>query len=347
MNRKDVYLIPGVEETYPPVHLSQDEITDYIARFIVSHDGYSPHSVGTYKRCLREFVYYVTSIDRRFRFTPACVERYRDYLLHRKRRRRSIGVGLTEVATSQYLTALRRFCQYLVEQGVLVKNPARVVNGGKRSTQYHRRALTLEELNRLLSVLEGGDEENLRDRAMILLMLGAGLLEVELYHLDIGDIERRGKLWIARVQGKGKKHKTDTVSIPQPAAQALENYLALFEPCEPHQPVFRSMSRRSLGKRLSVRWMHAAIEARFLEAGIRSEHDSLRLTPLSLRHTGGIILAESGVTIEQFMERWRINWRPTAERYYILVGTFGSSSRPDIQQLVLLTESRRPILHGV
>lgn len=346
MPRRSTLLIPGAEDTFTPVALSHEEIAELVARYIISLEGYSPQSVGTYKRCLREFVYYVASVDRRFRFTPACIERYREYLLHRKRRRRGSGVGLTEVAMSQYMTALRRFCQFLVECGVLEKNPARLVSGGKRPMRYHRRALTLDELDRLLAVLNGDDEEHLRDRAMVLLMLGAGLSEVELHHLDVGDIERIGKQSIARVRSKGKRLKTDTVLLPPAAVDALRRYMALFEPLEPQQPVFRSMSRRSHGKRLSIRWMHTAIEGRFEEAGIRSDKDTLRLTPFSLRHTGGIILAESGVPIEHLMERWRIYWRPTAERYYKLAGTLGSDRRPDIQQLVLVASRTRSSRHG-
>lgn len=341
MPHKSSPLIPGAQDTYSPVALSHEEIAELVARYIVSLEGYSPQSVGTYKRCLREFVYYVSSVDRRFRFTPACIERYREYLLHRKRRRRGTGVGLTEVAMSQYMTALRRLCQFMVEHGVLEKNPARLVSGGQRPMRYCRRALTLDELDRLLAVLDGDDEEHLRDRAMVLLMLGAGLSEVELHHMDIGDIERIGKLSIVRVRSKGKRLKTDTVLLPPPVVEALGRYIALFEPLEPQQPLFRSMSRRSRGKRLSIRWMHTAIEGRFVEAGIRSENDTLRLTPFSLRHTGGIILAESGVPIEHLMERWRIYWRPTAERYYKLAGTLGSDRRPDIQQHVLLTTRMR------
>ncbi|MCS6999519.1 MAG: tyrosine-type recombinase/integrase [Bacteroidota bacterium] len=341
MPAKRTLLIPGAEDVFEPVVLTPHQIAEYIARYIYTIRNYSPQSIGTYKRCLREFVYYVASVDRAFRFTPACVERYRDYLLRRKRRQRGKGVGLTEVAMSQYLTALRRFCEFLVVEGVLTKNPARSVSGGKRPSRYHRRALTLAELDALLSVLDGNTEEIIRDRAMILLMLGAGLSEIEIHNLDIGDFECVGKVWYARVRGKGKHLKVEKVAIPQPAMEAIEQYRSLFGEQEPTAPLFRSMSKRSRGKRLSIRSIHVAIEEQYQRAGIRDEHDKLRLTPFSLRHTGGIILAESGVPIEYLMERWRIYWRPTAERYYKLAGTLGSNQRPDIQQLVLIPRHRR------
>lgn len=337
MPRKRLPLVPGAEEIFPPVRIPLEQVNEYIAQYIISLRDYSPQSQGTYKRCLREFAYYISSVDKHFRFTPACVERYRDYLLRRKRRHRGHGRGLTEVAMSQYLTALRRFCQFLVDRAVLEKNPARLVSGGHRPMRYTRRALTLEQLDHLLTVLSNGDtEEFRRDRAMILLMLGAGLSEIELHYLDYGDIEQVGRQWYARVRSKGKRLKIDRVALPPPAVEALEAYMTLYQDREPDQPLFRSMSRRSRGKRLSIRSMHLAIEERFEQAGIRTDADALRLTPFSLRHTGGIILAECGVPIEQLMERWRIYWRPTAERYYKLAGTLGSQERPDIQALVLL-----------
>ncbi len=346
MSRKPLVLVPGAEEEFEPVVLSPDVLSEHIARYILSLRDYSPQSVGTYKRCLREFVYYVTSVERRFRFTAKDVERYREYLLHRKRRRRGAGgVGLTEVAMSQYMTALRRFCSYLVEVGVLAKNPARLVTGGKRPTRYHRRALTLEQLDRLLAVLNGEDEESRRDRALILLMLAAGLSEVELHHLDVGDMHRIGRRWYADVRGKGKRLKVERVFIPPAAVEAVQSYTALYPEAVATDPVFRSVSRRSKGKRLSIRSMHVAIERRFIQAGIRTEQDALRLTPFSLRHTGGIILAESGMPIEQLMERWRIYWRPTAERYYKLAGTLGSATRPDLQRLLGLEHHHRSSMH--
>lgn len=341
MPAKPVPLVPGAQEVFEPVSIPLYQIGEYIAQYIHSLRDYSPQSVGTYKRCLREFVYYLTSVNRTFRFTRLCVERYRDYLLNRKQRLRGRGVGLTEVAMSQYLTALRRFCQFLVEQGVLLKNPARLVSGGKRPSRYHRHSLTAEQLDRLLSVVEGNDEVHLRDRALIFLMLGAGLSEIELHHLDKGDFEKIGKVWYARVRGKGKRLKVERVAIPQPAMEAVHAYMALFPEAEPADPVFRSMSKRSHGKRLSIRSMHVAVEQRLEQAGIRSEQDTLRLTPFSLRHTGGIILAESGVPIEHLMERWRIYWQPTAERYFKLAGTVGSATRPDLQQLVVIAQQRR------
>lgn len=346
MSPKRVPLVPGAEDVFEPVVLTPSELSEQVASYIVSLRDYSPQSIGTYKRCLREFVYYVTSVDRRFRFTPKDIERYRDYLLHRKRRRRgSGGVGLTEVAMSQYLTVVRRFCQFLVERGILQKNPARLVSGGKRPMRYHRRALTLEQLDHVLEAVSGEDEESRRDRALILLMLGAGLSEVELHHLDVGDIERVGRRWFARVRGKGKRLKVERVIIPAAAVEAVHAYTAFYPDAAPTDPVFRSLSRRSRGKRLSIRSMHVAIEQRFIQAGIRSEQDALRLTPFSLRHTGGIILAESGIPIEQLMERWRIYWRPTAERYYKLAGTLGSHARPDLQRLVGLELHSRSSTH--
>lgn len=336
MARKRELLVPGARDVFEPVQMTPSEISEHVARFIVSLRDYSQQSIGTYKRCLREFVYYTTSVEKRFRFLPEDIERYRDYLLHRKRRLKAGRVGLTEVAMSQYLTALRRFCHYLVESGILAKNPARLVSGGKRPSRHHRRALTIEQLDCLFRVLDGEEEEHCRDRALVLLMLGAGLSEVELHHLDIGDFERIGKMWYARVRGKGRRLKVERTVIPQPVMDVVERYMAFYPDASPNDPLFRSLSKRSRGKRLSIRSMHLAIEQRMIEAGIRTDDDALRLTPFSLRHTGGIILAEAGVPIEHLMERWRIYWRPTAERYYKLAGTLQSDTRPDIQRYVVV-----------
>ncbi len=66
---------------------------------------------------------------------------------------------------------------------------------------------------------------------------------------------------------------------------------------------------------MSIRGVREAIGQRLKNSGVKKGRD-LKLTPFSLRHTAGILLAEAGTPVEELMRRMRIEWRPTAMLYY-------------------------------
>ncbi len=310
---------------FPAVRLKVSQLLDYIGGFLeeVARQK-SEATQQTYKRTLREFAYFFTR-DRHFFFRPRDVERYRRYLVRIKR------LELASVAT--YMTALRRFCQYLVDCGLLQRNPARRVPGARRAQHHSRIFLTAAELRRLLESIEPTTLVGLRDRALVLMMLGCACSERELAMADVGDIHRRGKRWIIYVQGKGRRAKDEAVPIPPKVYEAVRAYIEARGELSPQDPLFVSYSRRAYGQRISVRGIREIVNQRLRESNIKGER-RLRLTPFSLRHTAGILLAESGASVEEIMQRMRIRWRPTAMLYFRQRGRVGSDA--ELQQLVQL-----------
>src|SRR5688572_9159582 len=100
------------------LNLTLKELVDHYEGFLHQLDRKSPETRGTYQRSLRTFLSWFP-VDRRFLFRPRDVERYRRYLVDKRK--------LKEVSIGTYLTALRRFCQYLIDHGVLEENPAATV----------------------------------------------------------------------------------------------------------------------------------------------------------------------------------------------------------------------------
>ncbi len=141
---------PVISDVFTPVHMSLSTMNEYLAAFLVSLKDKSKETFGTYQRCLRDFTYFFT-VDKNFAFTVKCVERYKHYLIHEKK--------MAEVSMSQYLTSLRRFCNYLVETGVLAKNPAKRVSGGRRPKKHTRSFISQAEMDMLLKALEGDEYE--------------------------------------------------------------------------------------------------------------------------------------------------------------------------------------------
>jgi site-specific recombinase XerD len=299
-----------IEDNFQPVALKLSVLNEHISRFIVGcAQNKSKETQGTYHRALKGFLYFFTT-DRKFAFRVRDVERYKEYLIKTRK--------MQEVSVATYLTALRRFCQYLVEQGILEKNPARRVQGGRRPTAHNRVFLKTEEIERLLESIERNTLAGLRDKALILTMLGCACSELEISHARIGDLRKTGSKWYLAVQGKGKSIKDETIPVPSHTAQALQEYINARNggnPLASEAPLFESYSNRSHGKPMSIRGIREAINLRLKASNVKQGRD-LKLTPFSLRHTAGILMAESGASVEEIMHRMRIEWRPTALLYY-------------------------------
>lgn len=296
-----------IKDTINPVALSVAEIGQYISQFIESIAHKSKETQGTYRRALREFTKFF-AVDGKFFFRIRDVERYKTYLIRER--------GMQEVSVSTYMTAVRTFCQYLVEIRVLEKNPARRVPGGKRPEAHNRSFITLDELDMLLGSIEEDTETGLRDRAIIQTMIGCACSELEITRADISDLQRRGRSWILYVQGKGKKMKDEAIPTPIQTVRAIRAYLDIrSDRTGETDPLFISYSNRSRHERMSVRGVRQAIGQRLKDSGVKKGRDR-KLTPFSLRHTAGILMAEAGAAPEELMHRMRIAWRPTAMLYF-------------------------------
>lgn len=307
-----------IEDSITPLKLTLKELVDHYEGFLQECERKSPETRGTYQRALRDFLKWFP-VDKRFLFRVRDVERYKRYLVDRK--------GLQNVSVATYMTALRRFCQYLIDIGVLEGNPAKRVVGGRRPSRHSRTFLTNEELDRLLTSVDRSNLQGLRDYAIIHAMLGCALSERECLLADLGDLTQRDEYRIS-VQGKGRKMKDESVTVPQEAVTAIEEYLARRfgdEERSPAAPLFASLSNRTHGQRMTARGIREAVNRWLKASGVKGDRDR-RLTPFSLRHTAGLILVDNGATIEDVMRRMRIEWQPTAQLYFKIRGKVGTNA---------------------
>src|SRR5690606_7526410 len=141
----------------------EDFLKDYLK-------GKSKETVGTYRRSLHEFERWYVTQKGRFRFTTDGVKDYKKYLMETR--------GLSQVSVSTYLTALRRFCQYLVDIGLIPENPAQAVKGNRRPSSHSRQVLTEKDIDVLIETVTGPTQIDCRDLAMGYLMLYADLSEI-------------------------------------------------------------------------------------------------------------------------------------------------------------------------
>jgi len=282
------------EHAHAPLRLSLAELNTRLDGFVREYlKGKSAETVGTYRRSLNEFERYFAPRKEQFAFRPQDVEGYKRYLMEERE--------LSQVSVSTYLTALRRFCQYLVGVGLLAENPADTVKGNRRPSDHSRRVLSEDDVERLLAVLRTGTPIERRDRALVYCMLYAGLSEIELVRADVQDLDPTLMGAFLRVQGKGRTVKDQQVRLDPPVQEAVEAYLQARERVRPESPLFVSHGHRSEGDRLNTRSVRSRINGLLKESGLKRPG----VTPHSLTHTAALLWLNAGLSIEQVKERMR------------------------------------------
>jgi integrase/recombinase XerC len=293
------------DPAFKQVRLSSRALTRHYEGFVASLKGDTPETRGTYTRALREFLRWFPH-EPHFRFRVKDVRRYKLHLTSRRR--------LSAVSVSTYLTALRRFCAYLVDRKILDDNPARYVRGNSRPSTHSRDFLREQEVQLLLAGSPLFDERGVRDRAMVLLMLQCGLSEIELVRADVRDVAGDDQQRWMMVQGKGRKQKDERVILPVEARVSLEDYLRMRGRTEPGHPLFASAGNRTRGQRMTTRGIRDRINMSLVAAGLKRDPHR-RITPFSLRHTAAVLMARRGATADELRERLRLGSLMTARLY--------------------------------
>ncbi|HEY3103321.1 MAG TPA: tyrosine recombinase XerC [Pyrinomonadaceae bacterium] len=189
------------------------------------------------------------------------------------------------------LAALRTFFQFLVREGVLESNPAKLVATPRREKKLPVH-LSVEDAVRFIETPDSETDFGKRDRAILELLYATGVRVSELVQLDLRDIDFNNKL--LRVFGKRRKERI--VPFGEPAAKALRDYLSVREKFLMNAPVTRRDAQPLIlnyqGTRMTARSVGRLIEKYIkLCAGI---HD---ISPHALRHSFATHLLDSGADL--------------------------------------------------
>jgi len=292
------------DEPTNDLSLSLRELRDHLQAF---QDDYladkSDETVGTYRRSLNSFEKWFVQKNN-FRFTEDDVRAYKTYLMEER--------DLSQVSVSTYLTALRRFCQYLTDIGELSHNPATGVKGNRRPDSHSRSVLTEQDIEALEEVLGAATQIDKRDRAIISLMLYAGLSEIEIVRANVEDLEHTLMGPVLRVQSKGRTVKDQEAPLDEPVLEAVEDYLDTRDDVHPEDPLFVSHGHRSDGERLKTRSVRSRVNGYLNEADIKRKG----VTPHSLTHTAALIWLNDGMPLEEVKQRMRHGTLDTTMIYY-------------------------------
>jgi integrase/recombinase XerC len=178
----------------------------------------SPHTIKSYGSDLHEFAAYFTIPDQP---EPALAGfdllSLREWLasLHER--------GAKAVTIRRKVAALRMFFRFLMREGVVAANPARLLRLPKLP-QHLPSVPSAEDTNALIDGVAMDKNERpfpKRDLAIFELLYGCGLRVSELAGLNLQDLDTH-EHWLL-VRGKGRKERQ--VPVARKAWTALESYL--------------------------------------------------------------------------------------------------------------------------
>jgi len=172
----------------------------------------------TYDHAIREFVAWYCS-EPRLAFNRTVVLRYRIHLEQR---------GYAPATINLRLAAVRRVAYEAADVGLLSPELAagiRRVKGVRRIGVRLGNWLTPEQGRRLLECAAPSTPRELRDHAMIAMLIGCGLRRAELLALRLESIQQREEHWVI-ADLVGKAGHVRTVPIPTWVKAAVDAWTA-------------------------------------------------------------------------------------------------------------------------
>ena len=246
--------------------------------------GYSEHTVLTREPMLVVFAQWCTvrGIGRPREVTKPILESYRRQLFYH---RKPNGKPLTFGSQRARLAPLKLFFAWMTRQTAPLWNPASELDM-PRAERRLPRALTADEVERVLATPDLDDDLGLRDRAILETLYSTGMRRSELCGLRLSDVvASEGTVFVR--QGKGKRDRVVPIGARalgwiarylaevRPAFSVSESEDALFHsesgaPVEPgtHTPrVGRYVEAAKLGKRGACHVFRHSMATLMLEGG--------------------------------------------------------------------------------
>jgi integrase/recombinase XerC len=280
----------------------------------------SPHTVRSYEIDLGQFIAFLTPPATE---TPPVQDV--THLLIREFVAHLHDHNLEKSSIARKLAAIRSFFKFAVREGLVHRNPARMIATPKLPKRIPS-VLSAEDLNAFLDGVvakpaaassrprrSGAKDQTTvlvrRDRAILELLYASGLRVSELTGLNLADMDRKEQM--LRVRGKGNKERI------VPYGGKAEQALAAYQPLR--DEILRKSASRGdpqavflnhLGTRLTSRSV-----ARVVKKYVRLIDANWDLHPHSLRHAFATHLLADGADLRAIQELLGHSSLSTTQRY--------------------------------
>lgn len=264
-----------------------DRALDAYLRHVTIERGLSAHTVGAYRRDLEGYRDWLTAeaIDDTADITPAVIDRF-------IAERASAEPPPAATSLARLQSSVRGWHRFLAREGIEADDPT----GRLRPPKTPRRlpkALTIDQVERLLAAPSAEEPLGIRDRALLELLYATGARVSEAVGLDVDDMAHGEVL---RLRGKGSKERI--VPVGSYARAAVDAYLTRV------RPELAAKGRASARLFLGARGAPLSRQSAWLV--IRSAAERAQLTtevsPHTLRHSFATHLLQGGADVRVVQE---------------------------------------------
>lgn len=178
----------------------------------------SNHSKRAYQKALIDFIKWHLAQEQP-KLTKAVVQRYKTIL---------VEAGLAPSTVNQRISAIRKLVQEASDNGFLdqtIANGIAHVKGVKSAGLRVGNWLGRDQAQAILESPDCQKLKGLRDRAILAVMIGAGLRRSEVAALTIEHIQQRDSRWVI-VDLVGKGNRVRSVPIPSWTKTAIDAWIS-------------------------------------------------------------------------------------------------------------------------
>lgn len=269
----------------------------------------SPNSRRSYRTALADFLTWATETDpdgtpHLRPLNKALVQEYKTHLQEER--------TLSPSSINVRLSAIRRLVKEAADNGLVdqvhangIANVEGVTAGGVRAGNW----LTKDQAQALINQPDGSTKKGLRDRAILTVLLLAGLRREEAATLTVEHLQQRDGRW-AIVDIVGKRSKVRTVPIKPIVKVVIDDWLQAAGITEGY--VFRSFRKGD-----HIDWTIPQINAQAIWRAVTeyAEALGLKVAPHDLRRTYAKLAHKGGAPIEQISINLGHGSITTTERY--------------------------------
>ncbi len=217
----------------------------------------------------------------------AKAETIRSFLGHLGEQNYSAATMARKIAT------LRSFYKWADRQGVVMGNPMTMIRTPRQAKRLPK-AITIEQIERLLAAPGDADVLGRRDRAMLETLYSTGIRVSELVGLQVTDLDLTGEA--LKVRGKGNKERI--VPLGSHAIAAVRRYLDMLTQdvkfaARDSGPLFVNKH----GGRLSSRSVRRKLDKYLKQVGLDPS-----ISPHTLRHSFATHLLDNGADLRSVQE---------------------------------------------
>lgn len=258
-------------------------VADYL-HYLVVERGLAANSVASYQNDLKKFSAFLA--EQEVELTAVDKKVVLDFLEAQTKAK------LANASILRLVTSLRKFFQYLVEEGKIAVDPMLLIDTPKKKASLPE-VLSPKEVEALLKTPKTGEALGLRDRAILEVMYATGLRVSELVNLKLADLHL--ELGIIQTIGKGQKERL--VPIGDVASKWVKLYLKQSRPKLVKQKRNPYLFVNFHGNQLTRQGIWKNLKALVKQAGIEKN-----VTPHTLRHSFATHILENGADLRIVQE---------------------------------------------